>query len=133
MNLKKFFHFICTKQRLLISIPSFLMKYLISALLWKIYCTLQFVCLLKLLKQCCFVTFPLYFLGYFWNKVLNYGIFKVRDLKCVMIFDMWCYRVEKWSNYLTAQKMKFSIKDFFSKCYQVRSFLRFGHIYWRNP
>ena len=26
----------------------------------------------------------------------------------------------------TAQKMKFSNKDFFSKC-------EFGHIYWRNP
>ena len=25
---------------------------------------------------------------------------------------------------LTAQKMKFSIKDFFSKCNQIRSFLR---------
>ena len=30
---------------------------------------------------------------------------------------------EKWERY-TAQKMKFSIKDFFSKCDQVRSFLR---------
>ena len=30
----------------------------------------------------------------------------------------------------TAQKMKFSIKDFFSKCDQVSLF---GHIYWRNP
>ena len=29
----------------------------------------------------------------------------------------------------TPQKMKFSIKDFFSKCDQIRSF----HIYWRNP
>ena len=27
-------------------------------------------------------------------------------------------------SYFTAQKMKFSIKDFFSKCYQIRSFLR---------
>ena len=32
-----------------------------------------------------------------------------------------------------AQKLKFSIKDFFSKCDQIRSFLRFGHIYLRNP
>ena len=33
----------------------------------------------------------------------------------------------------TAQKMKFSIKDFFSKCDQIRSFLcGFGHIYWKN-
>ena len=29
----------------------------------------------------------------------------------------------------TAQKMKFSIKDVFSKCDQIRSFLRFGHIH----
>ena len=27
----------------------------------------------------------------------------------------------------TAQKMKFYIKDIFSKCDQI------GHIYWRNP
>ena len=32
-------------------------------------------------------------------------------------------------NDFTAQKMKFSIKDFFSKCDQIW----FGHIYWRNP
>ena len=36
--------------------------------------------------------------------------------------------------YHTAQKMKFSIKEFFSKCDQIRSFLfsvscGFGHIY----
>ena len=30
----------------------------------------------------------------------------------------------------TAQKMKFSIKDFYSKCDQISGF---GHIYWRNP
>ena len=28
---------------------------------------------------------------------------------------------------------KWSFKYFFSKCDQIRSFLRFGHIYWRNP
>ena len=32
----------------------------------------------------------------------------------------------------TAQKMMFSIKDFFSKCDQIEN-CRFGHIYWRNP
>ena len=33
-----------------------------------------------------------------------------------------------WKDY-TAQKMKFSIKDFFSKCDQIRSFLRiWSHI-----
>ena len=31
------------------------------------------------------------------------------------------------------QKMKFSIKDFLSKCHQFRSFLEFSHIYWINP
>ena len=31
----------------------------------------------------------------------------------------------------TAQVIKFSIKDFCSKCDQIRSY--FGHIYWRNP
>ena len=29
---------------------------------------------------------------------------------------------------LTAQKLKFSIKDFFSKCDQTRKKLQFGHI-----
>ena len=33
----------------------------------------------------------------------------------------------------TAQKMKFSIKDFFSKCNQSTWNCGFGHIYWRNP
>ena len=33
---------------------------------------------------------------------------------------------------LTAQKMKFSIKDFFSKCDQIRRKLLLN-IYWRNP
>ena len=34
----------------------------------------------------------------------------------------------------TAQKMKFSIKDFFGKCCQIRSSVPcgFGHIYWAN-
>ena len=32
--------------------------------------------------------------------------------------------------FTTTQKMKFSIKEFFSKCDQIR---RFGHFYWRNP
>ena len=35
-------------------------------------------------------------------------------------------RIQQCHNGLsTAQKMKFSIKDFFSKCDQIRSFLRF--------
>ena len=34
--------------------------------------------------------------------------------------------------YVTAQKMKFSIEDFFSKCGQIRRNYQFGQIYWRN-
>ena len=33
----------------------------------------------------------------------------------------------------TAQRLKFSIQDFFSKCDQLCRFLRIGNIYWRNP
>ena len=32
----------------------------------------------------------------------------------------------------TAQKMKFSIKNLFSKCDQIHRKLRFGHIYWKK-
>ena len=32
----------------------------------------------------------------------------------------------------TAQKMKFSVKDLFSKCDQIRSFLWIGHINWKS-
>ena len=35
--------------------------------------------------------------------------------------------------FVIAQKMKFSIKDFFGKCDQIRRKLGFAHIYWRNP
>ena len=33
---------------------------------------------------------------------------------------------------IIAQKMKFSIKNFFNKCDQIRSFLRIKYIYWKN-
>ena len=47
-------------------------------------------------------------------------------LSCSCSLVFWLLR----NTQLTAQKMKFSIKDFFSKCDQIRSFC---HIYWRNP
>ena len=31
------------------------------------------------------------------------------------------------------KKMKFSIKDFYSKWNKIRSYCGFGQIYWRNP
>ena len=34
---------------------------------------------------------------------------------------------------VTAQKMKFSMKGFFSKCDQIAVSWGFGHIYWKNP
>ena len=38
-----------------------------------------------------------------------------------------------WRKASTAQKMKFSIKNFFSKCVTRSAvFCEFGHIYWRN-
>ena len=41
-----------------------------------------------------------------------------KNLKCILIFSHTMF-----SN-ITAQKMKFPINDFFSKCDQIRSFLR---------
>ena len=32
----------------------------------------------------------------------------------------------------STEKMKVSIKDFFSKCVQICRKLRIGHIYWKN-
>ena len=47
---------------------------------------------------------------------------------------MWLtYAQRNGGGYFTAQKMKSSIKDFFSKWDQIRRKLRFGHIYWRKP
>ena len=36
-------------------------------------------------------------------------------------------------DHVTAQKMKFSIKDISSKCNQIAGDCRFCHIYWRDP
>ena len=34
---------------------------------------------------------------------------------------------------IDSTKKKFSIKNFFIKCYQIRRKLPIGHIYWKNP
>ena len=44
-------------------------------------------------------------------------------LKQLDITFMVCLNAVNGVAYCTAQKMKFSIKDFFSKCDQIRSFL----------
>ena len=41
-------------------------------------------------------------------------------------------KMVKYSTH-TAQKLKFSIKDVFSKCDQIAGNSGFGHIYWGNP
>ena len=50
----------------------------------------------------------------YWQKHLNYFRKKVQSLICDMVLN---------TNF-TAQKMNFSIKDFFSKCDQIRKKLR---------
>ena len=52
---------------------------------------------------------------------------------CELFADLYClkyfiFTAQKPQN--TAQKMKFSIKDFFSKCDKIGH--KIGHIYWRN-
>ena len=42
------------------------------------------------------------------------------------------FRVMHYGN-ITAQKLSFSVNGFFSKCEQIRSFLRFFHIFLRPP
>ena len=44
--------------------------------------------------------------------------------------ENFAYVLNRW---FTAEKMKFSTKDFFSKCDQSAVSCGFGHIYWRNP
>ena len=39
-----------------------------------------------------------------------------------------CMARSRKSTYFTAQKMKFSVKEFFSKCFQIRISGGFGHI-----
>ena len=39
-----------------------------------------------------------------------------------------CTARSRKSTYFTAQKMKFSVKEFFSKCFEIRIFCGFAHI-----
>ena len=56
------------------------------------------------------------------NKILMNNILKGNGKKQLS-------KLESTEITYTAQKMKFSIKDLFSKLDQIRSKLRFGHIY----
>ena len=66
------------------------------------------------------------------NTSRNVLRFKSKSKTCYTLYLIWqfCFNYHCLKDALTAQKMKFSIKNFFSKCDQIR---RFCHIYWRNP
>ena len=90
----------------------------------------MYVCLLGGKKCLFFVKFGvLYFLE---TPVLRFALLpyyrrcqcgkyyaEIREIDCLC-----CKRLQHATGTYTAQKMKFCIKDFFSKCDQIRSFLR---------
>ena len=47
------------------------------------------------------------------------------------LIELWKKKTKRIVGQNTARKMKFSIKDFFSKCDLVCRFL--GNIYWKKP
>ena len=57
----------------------------------------------------------------------------LRHHKVWVYFISTVFNTTFWNQRTTAQKMKFSIKDFFRKCDQFRRKLRIWSIYWRNP
>ena len=80
-------------------------------------------------KETELISIPAINYSIFWNfTTLQYRF----DLLCSKSNLYW--NVAKFQNIDTAQKIKFSIKDFFSKCDQIPTiFCGFGHIYWINP
>ena len=53
-------------------------------------------------------------------------------ITCVALLQLFL-KYAKRLNISTAQKIKFSVKDFFSKCDKPVISFAFGQIYWRNP
>ena len=66
------------------------------------------------------------FLTKFRRKHLRWRIFLGKLRTPFYVFSYEFCKIVYTAVSVTAQKMKFSIKDFFSNC-------GFGHIYWRNP
>ena len=61
---------------------------------------------------------------FFWKSEIKVLRFKSNSIKIGnILFD----------RLITAQKMKFSIKDFSSKCDEIRSFQQIWSHFWRNP
>ena len=68
--------------------------------------------------------------NYINQKQINYS-----EMSLSMCNMIWLKKNSLEYSPYTAQKMKSSIKDFFSKCDQIRSKLQiyWSHNYWRNP
>ena len=62
-----------------------------------------------------------------WWKSLSCDFASYREKEAI------CFRTRNCYLITTAQKMKFSTKDIFSKCDQIHKKLRIWSIYWRNP
>ena len=60
----------------------------------------------------------------FTEKILHFcaALFDF-DIRVTLMMMIWIFMDQTYRKYI-AQKMKFSIKDFFSKCDQILSFLR---------
>ena len=64
------------------------------------------------------------------EKKLSHNLIFDNNTSIIAIYAICCFAAEFLPknpflhSIVTAQKMKFSIKDFFSKCDQIRSFLR---------
>ena len=65
-----------------------------------------------------------------WNKIkAEFNLDKAVYVYGDTFFTLFYLKGMKSPTLITAQKMKFSIKDLFSKCYQIRRKLRIGYIY----
>ena len=53
-----------------------------------------------------------------------YWYFGTKYIQCFVAFVRFGLKWFNWTSTVTVQKIKFAIKDFFSKCDQIRSFLR---------
>ena len=78
--------------------------------------------LLKIWVHICLISIIVYlFSKIFIESLLNAFIEFLSIFAIICCYFLWC---DKFQKILTAQKLKFSIKDFFSKCDQIHRFLR---------
>ena len=73
----------------------------------------------------CFLIFSISFLASSFNWSSGIGSLSANcSSVCFKVYETWTYFFLWSSVTFTIQKMKFFIKDFFSKCDQIRSFLQ---------